>query len=130
MEISISAVTDSRSFSRAFIRVAQQLDAALEWLDDVSTATEPFDVIQVVFMDEPECYLEVEGTTEGSRIFQILAGLPRHLTFEAQDDLILASAMKAQVVDAVSIAIDKAPLSPETKSEVVSKLRAFRHPET
>jgi hypothetical protein len=47
MEISIAAVSDSRSFSKAFIRVAQQLDAVREWLHDVSTATEPFDEVQV-----------------------------------------------------------------------------------
>jgi hypothetical protein len=123
-------VTDSGSFSKAFIRVAQQLDVMRECLNDVSTATEPFDGVQVVFMDEPESYLQVESTTEGTRIFQVLTGLPRHLTFEAQDDPVLASAMKAQVVTAVSIAIDGAPLSPETKSKAISRLRALRHPDT
>jgi hypothetical protein len=130
MEISIAAVSDSRSFSKAFIRVAQQLDGMREWLNDVSSATEPFDVIQVVFMDEPEGYLEVVGTTEGSRIFQILTGLPGHLTFNAQDDLILASAIQAQAVTAASIAVDEAPLSPETKSRASSKLRSLRQSET
>src|SRR5262245_38087540 len=119
MDISLTAVTDNNHFSKAFIRVAEPLNAIRECVKDISAANEPFDILQVVFMDEPETYIKIEGAPGGSRLFQILAGLPRHLNFKPQDDLLLISAIEKQVL----AAIDRSPLSQETKLEAISRIR-------
>jgi hypothetical protein len=124
MEISLAAVTESKRFSKAFIRVSGALDMMRECAKDISTANEPFDILQVVFRDRPETFIEVKGATDGSRLFQVLAGLPRDLNFKPQDDPVLVSEIKKQLL----IAIDRSTLSPETKSKAISKVQAQTPP--
>jgi hypothetical protein len=124
MDISFSAVTENKRFSKAFIRVAGPLYKIIgEYIKDISTANEPFDILQVVFMDEPESYIEVEGAPRGSRLFQVLAGLPRDLNFKPQDDPILVSAIEKQIL----VAIDRSSLSKETKLEAITRMRDLMH---
>lgn len=122
MDITFSSVTDNNRFSKAFIRVAGPLYKTIRGcITDISTANEPFDVLQVVFMDEPESYIEIKGAPSGSRLFQVLAGLPGDLNFKPQDDPLLVSAIKNQIL----VAIDRSSLSEETKLVAKSRIRSL-----
>jgi hypothetical protein len=120
MDIPFSAVTENRRLGKAFIRVGGPLYKIIkECVKDIGTANEPFDVLQVLFMDEPETYIEVKGTSGGDRLFQVWTGLPKHLNFKPQDDPLLVSAIEKQIL----VAIDISPLSQATKLEAISRIR-------
>jgi len=119
MEISVAAVTANKRLSKALIRLAAPLTEIEESPKAIDTTNEPFDIFQVVLMDEPETYIDVEPAGSGSRILQVAVGLPDTLTFKPQDDQIFLSAIKKQI----ETAVEESSLSRETKHAILSRMR-------
>ena len=120
MEISVAAVTANKRLSKALVRLAAPLTSIEESPNSIDTSNELFDTLQVVLMDEPETYIDVESPSgRRSRLLQVAVGLPDNLTFKPEDDQIFLSVIKTQIERAV----EASPLSPETRLAVLSGMK-------
>jgi len=75
MEISITAVTKNRKFSKSLVRFSSALATLKEMVNDLDMSNQTFDVLQIVFVDKEEGHLRVIGC-KNDRLFQIEVSIP------------------------------------------------------
>jgi hypothetical protein len=112
MEISITAVTANRRFSKALSRTSQATTCLEESCQNIPTAEAPFDILQIVFVDEPESYVKGIGTRR-DRLYQIEIGVPEGLEFKLTEDAIFIAKIAQQFRRAVKLSGLAEPLIQE-----------------
>jgi len=106
MDISITGVTAQRKFGKTMVRLAPFLDELRNCCDDLETDSESFDILQLVFKDKPEGFLEAKGT-QGDRMYQVAVGMGVARVFGPETD----RTFLCLVADQVLRALPHAPLN-------------------
>jgi len=122
MDISITGVTGQRKFLKTCVRLRWFLDELRQCCDEVDTAAERFDVLQLVFMDRPESFLHCEGTKGDDRLFQVQVGIGLERDFTPERDRSFLSLVADQALRAVQ----KATRSAELREEVSAKVARWK----
>jgi hypothetical protein len=115
MKISITAVSANRLFGKALTRIASLIDLLEIAVRDIDTTDEPFDVLQLVFMDRPPDYIKPIGTKRGDRLFQVEVGIP-------SSEALREETLRHEVASRVEMAVSVSSLSEEKKNEILLKL--------
>jgi hypothetical protein len=84
MEISITAITRNRKFSKSLTRHAQALEPIKFLAIDVDTSKLSFDVLQLAFLDRSEDYVHPVGC-KSDRLFQVEVPIPGEHTLDFGD---------------------------------------------
>jgi len=121
VDISITGATKNRKFGKACVRLRWILEGLRGCCDDIDTTSEPFDILQLVFMDRPESYLVVRGTRGGERLFQIEVGMGLDRLFASEEDHRFLRMMAEQVLRAVS----KSSLRTATRENVTARVERW-----
>jgi hypothetical protein len=116
MEISITAVTKNRHFTKALARHSAVLDAVRESGGAIVSAE--FDILQLVFVDRPPAYASAIGCRGGDRLFQVHVGIPD----EKDVDYRNGTAFVRMVADKVMVAAKSSGLPDATQSQLAEKL--------
>jgi hypothetical protein len=66
MDISITAVTKNRRFTKAMFRIAEKIRSLKTVAEDIDTWNEIFDTLQLVFEDHDDDYLELIRTKKAT----------------------------------------------------------------
>lgn len=90
--------------------------------EEIDTAPEPFDILQIVLMDRPESYLVVRGTKGGDRLFQVHVGLGLDKSFPANEDHESLRMIAAQVLRVVR----ESSLSVQARDSAAGRIEAWR----
>ena len=114
MDISITAVTGNRRFVKALTRISPLLASLKLLAQGVDTTREPFDVLQLVFMDRPPTHLKSVGTKRGDRLFQVEVGIP-------SPEGITDETLLHEVAARIEMAISVCPLSDPAKQDILSR---------
>lgn len=122
MDISITAVTANKQLDKAFPRLVMPLNKLRECCKGIVTESEPFDILQIVFEDQPETFVESHKMRKASRLLQISVGLPSSLSFKPADDDLLLSEMEKQILKAV----EQSNLSEAKKKEAIQQIEAVK----
>jgi hypothetical protein len=85
MEFSITAVTASRKFPKALIRIAPLLEP-IRTLELPQEGFFEFEILQLVFMDRDPGMLQPMPNQKRGRLRQIQAGIPDESQVNYQDD--------------------------------------------
>ena len=117
MEISISAVSRNRKFTKALIRHSATVDSIRHAFEGMGAEMLPFDVLQVVFIDRNQDYVHPVGCRE-DRIFQVEVAVPN----EAETDYSNPSSLVQAVGKKVLLAIESTGLSDGQKESVVQRV--------
>lgn len=75
MEISITAVSRNRKFTKSLVRHSEALAPLKRLAVGIDTSALPFDVLQLVFLDRSQDYLRAVGC-KGDRLFQVEVPIP------------------------------------------------------
>lgn len=117
MQISITAVTANRKFSKALVRHSGVLVPTKQVALNVDTSKLPFDILQLVFMDEREDYVKAIGRKH-DRLFQVFVGIPDERSVDFSD----ASAFFASMVDRLVSAAKVCRLPPDIESQLIEAI--------
>lgn len=101
LEISITAVTRNRKFSKALIRHFAAIQPLKSLGSGVDSSTLPFDVLQLVFVDKSEDQTKVIGCN-GDRLFQVEVPIPDERTVDFGDTSAFVKAVAYQVQRALT----------------------------
>lgn len=125
MDLSVTAVTKNRQFSKALTRLAPQLQTLKDALKVVPTKNFPYSCIMLTHMDLPFGHVKPIPNRDG--IFHIEVGYDNNLklTFQDRDqnDLLLL----ANIADNISAALNIAPLAPEDKKVVIGIVDTWKN---
>jgi len=121
VDISITGVTSNRRFTKTCVRLSQSLERLRACCFHIPSSREPFDILQLVFIDEPENFLEKEGTRGGDRLYQVSVGMPLDGAFGPGDDQEFLSSVGNQVLRA----IDASPLGLRARRKVLAAVRCW-----
>ena len=122
MNISITGVTANRKFTKACVRLRWILERLRRCCEDVDTGSERFDVLQVVFMDRPENFLEIRGTQDGDRLNQVHVGMGIDRTFDSEHDYEFLRLVAEQVLRAVR----QSPLGVDVRDDAIARVEQWR----
>lgn len=75
MDISITAVSRNRKFTKSLVRHAAALEALKRLTIGINTSALSFDVLQLVFLDRNQDYLKAVGC-KSDRLFQVEVPIP------------------------------------------------------
>ena len=98
MDISITGATSNRSFAKTCVRLSQSLNGLRQCCASIDASEESFDVLQLVFVDEPESFIQVAGVRGGDRLYQASVGMPMDGNFGPSDDRAFLRTVGAQVL--------------------------------
>jgi len=118
MDVSITAVTRNRGFSKSLIRVAKRIDTLRTIAEDIDSADEPFDTLQLVFADRADDYIELVGTKGGDRLFQVKVGIPTNISLKRDGDEDLIKEVAKRLKEAVKLC----PLAEEKKRIIMKRI--------
>lgn len=118
MEVSITAVTDNRLFSKALFRVTNDLEELENIANDIDCRNEKFEILQLVFEDEKEGCSEAIGCKKGGRIFQVRVDIPNNFDFKPGNDNKLVD----EIYDRFKRSLVVCNLSEEKKSIVLERV--------
>jgi hypothetical protein len=90
MEISITAVSEKRRFTKALVRHSQAINRLRDAATEVDTSALQYDVLQIVFLDRDNDYLRAVGCRE-DRLFQVEIATPDEATAIASETSLLAA---------------------------------------
>lgn len=122
MDISITGVTKQRQFLKTCVRLRWLLDGLRGCCNELDTASQPFDTLQLVFEDEPESFLMSEGIRSSDRLYQVLVGLGVGCDFTPQSD----HRFLCFVADQVLRAVQHSPLTVEIREDVSARVERWR----
>lgn len=111
MQISITAVTKNRKFSKKLISIGQLLQPVKLSTEAIITSCEKFDILQLVFIDEAEGYLKISPIKMDSRLLQIEIGIPKIFLDSSGETKNLFEEVKKIVCKA----IDASPMQKNSK---------------
>jgi len=120
MDISITGVTAQRKFGKTLVRLAPFLDELRDCCDDLETDSESFDVLQLVFKDKPESFLEANGL-QGDRLYQVAVGMGVARDFGPETD----RTFLCFVADQALQALPHAPLNAELRDAAQSRIEKW-----
>jgi hypothetical protein len=122
VDISITALTASRRFAKALVRVSGALAGLRVSCKDLDSRAEMFDTLQVVFVDQPSQHLALQGTQRGDRLFQVDVGMGEEQPFARDED----RAFLRMVTDQVLRAVREAPLTDSCRGAAMARIDAWR----
>jgi hypothetical protein len=111
VDISITGITSNRRFTKTCVRLSQPLERLRNCCSGIRSSRETFDILQLVFTDEPEDFIRKEGTRGGDRLYQVFVGMPMDGAFGPGDDQQFLRSVGNQVLRA----IDQSPLGPPAR---------------
>ena len=79
---------------------------------------EPFDTLQILFLDRCDDYLHLIGTKDNDRLFQVEVSVPNGRTFISPEDDMLKGDISVRVQNVVRAC----PIRGTIKSELLSRL--------
>jgi RNase H-fold protein (predicted Holliday junction resolvase) len=124
MDISITAVTGNRLFTKAMFRIAEKIRPLKAVAEDIDTNDESFDTLQLVFEDHDDDYLELIGTKKGDRLFQVAVGIPTSVSLKRNSDEELVKEMAKRLREAV----ESCPLVEDKKRIILERItKAITH---
>ena len=118
MDVSVTAVTRNRLFTKAMFRIAERIRSLKTIAGDIDTSSEPFDTLQLVFKDRDDDYLELIGTKKGDRLFQVAVGIPTNVSLKRDGDEDLVKEVAKRLHDAV----ESCPLAEDKKRIVLERI--------
>ena len=120
MEISITAVSRNRKFTKSLVRHAHALSALKQLAVGVDTSSLPFDVLQLVFVDRSEDYVKAVGC-KSDRLFQVEVSIPSEETVDFGD----ASAFVAHIAQRLKVAGKLCGLPKDAESRLAEAISNF-----
>jgi hypothetical protein len=102
MNISISAVSRNRKFTKALVRHASALNDLRNAAVGVNTGELPYDTLQVVFIDRDQDYVRAAGC-KGDRLFQVEVAAPDETTTDYTNQSSFLAAISDKLRRAVEI---------------------------
>jgi hypothetical protein len=119
VEISITAVTKNRRFTKSLAKHAASLEPVRG--SGRAIAVAGFDILQIVFVDRPaDCSIAVG--CRGDRLFQVHVGIP----VEAELDYRSAAAFVGMVVDKIIVAARLSALGAAAEAQLTAELRRLQ----
>ena len=113
MEISITAVTRNRKFTKSLVRHADALSLLKRLAVGINTSALPFDVLQLVFLDRSQDYMRAVGC-KSDRIFQVEVPIPD----EGTVDFSIGSALVKSIAERLDRATKVCSLPEEIELEL------------
>ena len=104
MKISLSTVTDSRFFSKAFFRLKPNLDLIRDCAHDLKFDNEGLEVIQIVFTEDPSS--TISAPKNGESIIQIETAIPAGDYRPNSDDELFANILSNVKEVVASLSLD------------------------
>ena len=120
MDISITAVTRNRKFTKSLIRHAEVLAPLKRLAVAIDTTALPFDILQLVFLDRSAGYMKAAGR-KGDRLFQVEVSVPDEETV----DFGSSSAFVASIAQRLHSAIKLCGLTKDTQSQLSEVIGQF-----
>ena len=117
MEVSITALTDNRSFAKSLIRHSAALAPLRTAARKVGTSKLPFETLQLVFVDQHAGYVRAVGCNN-DRLFQVNVGIPDPAVVNYQDS---ASFVRA-VADRLTRAVSQCGLPPIVENRLIAAI--------
>jgi|SRR5688572_8810532 len=121
MEISITAVTRNRKFTKFLIRHAEVLGPLKRLAVGIDNTALRFDVLQLVFLDRSPSYVKPVGR-KGDRLFQVEVSVPDEETVDYGSP----SAFVASIAERLNSAIKLCGLPRDTASHLSEAFAQFR----
>jgi len=118
MDMSVTAVTRNRLFTKAMVRIADRIRSLEMVAQDIDVSDEPFDTLQLVFEDHDNDYLELIGTRKGDRLFQVAVGIPTDVSLKRDGDEKLVK----KVAKRLQSAVESCPLAEEKKEVILERI--------
>lgn len=117
MQISISAVSGNRKFTKSLVRHSHAVNDLRNAAISINTDTLPYDTLQIVFLDRDQDYLRAVGC-KGDRLFQVEVATPNDTTtdYGSEASLITAIAEKAKR------ALEVSGLSADCRQEIARRI--------
>lgn len=100
MELLVTCVSKNRSFGKALTRNREPIARLEAVAESLPTENEPFDVLQVIFMDRAEDYVH-PVVPQDDRIRQIEVGMGLDVTFPPSADSEFIRLLVRQVASAI-----------------------------
>ncbi len=119
VNISISAVSRNRRFTKALVRYASRVDELRNACEGVNLDEMPFDTLQIVFLDRDQSYVRPVGC-KADRLFQVEVATPD----EPATDYSSAEVLLHAISEKVLIALEKTNLEEQHKRQIVSAIEA------
>jgi len=120
MEISITAITQNRKFYKALVRHSRAIASLEQVALHVTTSKPSFDILQLVFMDRGEDYVNVVGCKR-DRLFQVEVSIPS----EDMVDFGSASAFVSCIAQRLKFAVRLCGLPQNVESELTEAISHF-----
>jgi len=121
MDISITAATRNRKFSKALVRHSSALKPLKQVATYVNTFAFPFDVLQLFFLDRNEDYARAVGC-KGDRLFQVEVPTPREEAVDFGDE----AAFVACIADRLQTAVKLCGLPKEIEAQLNDSIGQFK----
>jgi hypothetical protein len=103
MELSISAVTDSRKFSKSLVRHSSKLSELEQMALDVDTSELAFDTLQLLFLDRGDEYMRAAGCRHANRLFQVEVPAPNPANVDFTDETEFVTYVAKKLRQAVTV---------------------------
>jgi hypothetical protein len=113
MEISLTAVSGNRRFTKLMVRLSAAIDELRQAGLHVDTTGLAFDILQVVFMDDVQGSPKVIGCKK-DRLFQVHVTIPSDAVAVGSDE----RALVRMVADCLSAAVKVAQLPSVVESDL------------
>jgi hypothetical protein len=102
MDISITAVTRNRKFTKSLVRYADALEALKRLTIGINTSALPFDVLQLVFLDRSQDYMRAVGC-KSDRLFQVEVPIPHEEAVDFGNTSAFVNSIAQQLNRAIKI---------------------------
>lgn len=119
MEISITAVSRNRKFTKALVRHSEALAPLKGLAVGVNTSTLSLDVLQLVFLDRSQDYIRAVGC-KSDRLFQVEVPIP-----DEGGDFSNASAFVKSIAQRLDRAIKLCGLPKDIEQELCEAITRF-----
>ena len=125
MEISITALTANRLFSKALVRLSSQLEFVEDSIKALKLGKYPHDTIMVTFEDKPEEYAEEISVSD--EIFQIGVGYDQRIGLKFNDREIDDPQLLKSILSGIEKVLSMYPFTDTDKNKVLKAFNAHKN---